>query len=249
MNPNIWKITDFGISVIARSKHLLATNARRGTPQYTAPEISHAQPNIPSYQDAVDTWGLGLIFYELFTGKRMFEKEADALQFPPRIPLIHYWRQEPVSPAFPVVPEVSIAARIVSAPLDHIDNLARGHITIMWNAVKLMKKTEQRFIGAVNDFTIQSRLDEVNTLVGAMLNLDPMQRPSIEVLEHHFRVNVIRSMVENDVVFSILVKLTHQVYRTGAIDTLINAIPRSNAQSDDYYNRWQFIIDLEVFPF
>jgi serine/threonine protein kinase len=141
-----------------------------------------------------------LIVYELFTGERIFKTETDALQYPLRIPHIYYWKHGPVPPPYQVVPEVSIAGRIVSTPLDHPDNVARNHIQILWDAVKLMKKTAPRFLGEVNDFTIQSRLEEVNTLVNAMLNLNPMNRTSIEVLEHHFRVNVIRSMVENDVV-------------------------------------------------
>jgi serine/threonine protein kinase len=141
-----------------------------------------------------------LIVYELFTGERIFKTETEALQYPPRIPHLYYWKHGPVPPPYQAVPEVSIAARIMSTPLDHPDNLARNHIKILWDAVKLMKKTEPKFLGEVNDFTIQSRLEEVNTLVSAMLNLNPMHRPSIEVLEHHFRVNVIRSMVENDVV-------------------------------------------------
>jgi serine/threonine protein kinase len=207
LNPNLWKITDFGISAIARSRHLLATNAKRGTPEYTAPEISHSQPNIPSYQDAVDVWGLGLIVYELFTGERIFKTERDALLYPPRIPQIYYLKHGPVTSPYSSPPELSTATRIVSVPLDHPDNLSRSHIAILWKAVESMKKTDIKLLGQVNSFTIQSRLDEINKLVGVMLQLDPRRRPTIEVLEHHFRVNLVRSMVENDVVCFITLRI------------------------------------------
>jgi serine/threonine protein kinase len=200
LNPNLWKITDFGISAIARSRNLLATNAKRGTPQYTAPEILHSQPNTPSYRNAVDVWGLGLIVYELFTGERVFQTESDALLYPPRIPQMFYYKHRAVSSPYPLLPELSTATRIVSTPLDHPDNLSRNHIAILWKAVESMKRTDKTLLGPVNNFTIQSRLDEINKLVSVMLHLDSIRRPAIDVLEHHFRVNLVRSMVENDVV-------------------------------------------------
>jgi len=68
----IWKVADFGITTAGTSKSLIATDNKRGTVHYLAPEIILAQPGVPSYTNKVDIWSLGAILYELWTGKRAF---------------------------------------------------------------------------------------------------------------------------------------------------------------------------------
>ncbi len=65
-------IMDFGLAAIA--DHLEGTEARTGTPAYMAPE----QLRGDSVTAKSDIYSLGLIAYELFTGKRAFEANSVA---------------------------------------------------------------------------------------------------------------------------------------------------------------------------
>jgi serine/threonine-protein kinase len=61
------RITDFGLAVLGGDLH--AGEARAGTPGYMSPEqIAGKGASIRS-----DIYSLGLVFYELFTGRRAFE--------------------------------------------------------------------------------------------------------------------------------------------------------------------------------
>lgn len=88
------RITDFGIAALA--DELDANDARSGTPAYMSPEQLEGQElTIKS-----DIYSLGLVLYEIFTGKRAFE--ATTLQ-----ELIRLRRSDttPTSPA-QIVPEL-----------------------------------------------------------------------------------------------------------------------------------------------
>jgi serine/threonine-protein kinase len=64
------RITDFGLAGLA--EELQAANERAGTVQYMAPEqLAHGDVSVRS-----DIYSLGLILYELFTGRRAFEGES-----------------------------------------------------------------------------------------------------------------------------------------------------------------------------
>ncbi|MGO9123429.1 MAG: protein kinase domain-containing protein [Terriglobales bacterium] len=66
------RITDFGLAVLGDELH--AGEARAGTPGYMAPEqMAGKGASIRS-----DIYSLGLVFYELFTGKRAFEANSIA---------------------------------------------------------------------------------------------------------------------------------------------------------------------------
>jgi serine/threonine protein kinase len=199
-NPSLWKLTDFGISVLTTG-YMMATRDNRGTDEYTAPEILHAQRDVPTYWNAVDIFGIGLILHELFTGHRVFYSRADAMKYPPIIPQLYYCPLIPVVGPFTPVSEVAsaYATQVVLTPFDHIDDNVRIQLAEFWDAVKSMELTNKAFLGEVNS-TIKSRLEEINTLLRAMLDCNPAKRPTIDVLEHHFRANTIRSMLENDVV-------------------------------------------------
>lgn len=77
-----WKVTDFGISTVGTARRLIATEGRRGSPLYLAPEILNSQSDIPSYTNKVDIWGLGMIMFELVTGRRAFKSEYDVMEYP-----------------------------------------------------------------------------------------------------------------------------------------------------------------------
>lgn len=62
------KLGDFGIARVLKHTQELARSAV-GTPYYLSPEICSAQ----SYNHKSDVWSLGVILYELVTGKKCFE--------------------------------------------------------------------------------------------------------------------------------------------------------------------------------
>jgi serine/threonine protein kinase len=202
-NPNVWKLTDFGISVF-NSGYLMATRDNRGTAQYTAPEIICAQPGVPTYKEPVDVYGIGLILYELLTGCRAIS--LPCIQFPPPIPQLYACPHIPVvDPDTPpsTIPSV-YATSIVSSfsndlPDMKLPTCGQLHADF-WGAVKDMEDTDHGLLTEDN-WLIKSRLEEINILLYKTLDDDPQRRLSIKTLEHHFRVNFIRSMLENDTVY------------------------------------------------
>ncbi|GMU55824.1 MAG: hypothetical protein AMXMBFR33_49700 [Candidatus Xenobia bacterium] len=65
----VLKVTDFGLGRSLTSTHLTATGTALGTPAYMAPE----QVCGVLFEPATDQYALGIIAFELLTGKRPFE--------------------------------------------------------------------------------------------------------------------------------------------------------------------------------
>lgn len=71
-SPEVVKIIDFGISKVLRGQDLTSASSVVGTPDYMAPE----QADAASPDGRSDVYALGVIFFELLTGKRPFSGRA-----------------------------------------------------------------------------------------------------------------------------------------------------------------------------
>src|SRR6267142_741348 len=70
IDENGWAVmTDFGIAKIDDGNNLTATGQAVGTPHYMAPEQFHNKPLSP----AADQYSLGIVIYEMLTGKKPFD--------------------------------------------------------------------------------------------------------------------------------------------------------------------------------
>src|SRR5215210_3162574 len=90
------KILDFGIAKLAGASDLTGTEHRIGTPSYMAPEQSRKIP----VDSRADLWALGVVLYEMITGRRPF-RGANPVAV---LQAIHYGVPEPISELRPGVP-------------------------------------------------------------------------------------------------------------------------------------------------
>lgn len=72
------KIVDFGVASAARKRHRTQTGMLKGKFGYVAPELIRGA----SVDRRVDVWGIGVLGWELLTGKRLFrtDNELDTLR-------------------------------------------------------------------------------------------------------------------------------------------------------------------------
>lgn len=212
-NPRLWKLTDFGISVHTNG-FLMATRENRGTDEYTAPEILHAKPGVPTYWLPVDIYALGLILYEAFTGHRVFYTRAEALTLPPLIPRLFPTSVPGFVPPGTAVPTAVVASsfvtRVLSCPVEEMNDSVRKLLSEFWEAVRKMPRTDRRVWRDVEG-SVGNRIEEINEFLKVMLDCNPSQRPRVEVLEHHFHANYLRCMIECNAVCP----LSHVVFSLG----------------------------------
>ncbi len=90
------KILDFGIAKLVGASDLTGTEHRIGTPSYMAPEQSRKSP----VDSRADLWALGVVLYEMITGRRPFQGSNPVVV----LQAIHYGVPEPISQHRPGVP-------------------------------------------------------------------------------------------------------------------------------------------------
>ena len=78
LQENLWKLTDFGLSVEATSKIALTTQTSKGTPSYRAPELLKGHV---TFNNKVDIWALGCVLYELATHQTMFPHDMATMEY------------------------------------------------------------------------------------------------------------------------------------------------------------------------
>ena len=170
----------------------MATRELKGTPQYGAPEIFRGQP----YTELVDTYPIGLILFEVCTGHRAFSTPEEAKQGSRGIPQLYYSPPEIIGPPIRDLAS-SYATNVIANRFGPINATVRGLLHIFWDAVKDMKLTDPRLFGEAY-WGRNLRVEELNRFVKFMSNDDPKCRPSMESVAHHFRANLIRSLLEYD---------------------------------------------------
>jgi serine/threonine-protein kinase len=90
------KVLDFGIAKSADSPRLTVSGAMIGTPQYVSPEQLHGDPA----DERTDIWALGVLLYEMLTGRLPFEGGSMAAVMD-RVGKASYPAPTRVNPALP----------------------------------------------------------------------------------------------------------------------------------------------------
>jgi serine/threonine protein kinase len=73
-----WKIADYGFTCEGTSKRQRTSHYGRGTSSYRAPELLR---DLPVYNNKVDIWALGCIFFELCTGRKAFTNDFAVFEY------------------------------------------------------------------------------------------------------------------------------------------------------------------------
>jgi len=114
------KITDFGLAKVLQAKrgaHATRTGVAMGSPAYMAPEQIHDSSNV---DHRADIWSLGVLLYELVTGRRPFagtspvsvldEIRAEALTPPSAIATVPQRMERAIMGALVIDPDQRIAS-------------------------------------------------------------------------------------------------------------------------------------------
>jgi hypothetical protein len=107
-------LTDFGVArIVAGTTRLTSTGVAVGTPEYMAPEQAAGDPATP----AVDRYALGIVLYELLTGRTPFQAET-----PVAVALAHLHKPLPLPRTLnPSLPEGADAVLLKALAKDPND--------------------------------------------------------------------------------------------------------------------------------
>jgi tRNA A-37 threonylcarbamoyl transferase component Bud32 len=109
-------LTDFGIAKVLEGTSELTGSAMLGTPAYMAPEQTLSKPVTPQ----TDVYSLGVMLYEMVTGKPPFEAET-----PMAVALMHINESLPlprqVNPSLPEAVDLAILKALAKEPGDRFE--------------------------------------------------------------------------------------------------------------------------------
>jgi hypothetical protein len=109
------KVLDFGIARLVGGESLTMTGEGFGTPSYMSPERLAGTPDI---DQRTDIYSLGIILFEMLTGKAPFESKAtDPAVFWSEIRRLHETESLPSLSAFSVSPDLERIVRTAAAKL------------------------------------------------------------------------------------------------------------------------------------
>ncbi|RJP17067.1 MAG: serine/threonine protein kinase [Candidatus Abyssobacteria bacterium SURF_5] len=111
------KVTDFGLALQERSTRLTVDGSIVGTPEYMSPEQAAAEPA----SARSDIYSLGVVFYELLTGKVPFEGETTLMVLKKIQSLEPEWPRA-LNPEIPVEVEKVIQRMMAKKPRDRYAN-------------------------------------------------------------------------------------------------------------------------------
>ena len=123
-----WKIADFGTTGAAGTAGLQLTELGRGSSGYRAPELIG---ETSAFNQKSDIWCLGCIFYELCTGKTVFQSDFEVFEF-----------RSPENLSFPAVQYLSDEF-IRLARQDWIDQLLRRNHELRPNVRSLVSNFDR----------------------------------------------------------------------------------------------------------
>jgi serine/threonine protein kinase len=195
MRQNGWQLADFGISTAGTAKRLIATKDARGTERYRAPEILFSEPSVPSYTNKVDIWGLGLILYQLFTGKNAFQSDFDVRQY----------RSDGICPQISSSSSTAVFDSIAKTALAFPDVI----FDMLQKAACSVLSINSGVLAVKTSHLQPSRRIVINKFLEWLLQRDPTMRPTIEQVCIFVGANYIastleKSSVESNCSFSLL---------------------------------------------
>jgi serine/threonine protein kinase len=77
----VWKIADFGLTATGTSQKSYTTRYSRGTSGYRAPELVNEETEKRTYNNKVDIWAIGCIFFEVIYRRKAFTHDLAVQQY------------------------------------------------------------------------------------------------------------------------------------------------------------------------
>jgi serine/threonine protein kinase len=200
---NFVKILDFGLARVVKEGRLTEEGAVFGTPEYISPEQARGEEAGPS----ADLYSLGVIFYEMLTGRLPFEdRDRDKLFG------MHIYKQPPPPSHF----------------IKTVSPIAEGLIMRL-----LSKPSEERFADAHHLLEEIKNLQRILPRAEDIVSMTP-PRPSIQPGPGHLRSSI-PEFAQWAIKSTIFARMVARAYPTGGVPSEIvtsqNELWKSTAEA------------------